>query len=678
MFLVVGSFFVLKFVINSVDKRRERELEQLVGQIVQETNEIVVSAVDTLYDLRGFILTSDINSDRWSRFITVNDLERRFPNIYSLAYVERVEKGDLKNYEETLRKTEGERYKNYSVFPVTEGPELFPIKYLHSADPDVATLLGFNFIYSERSVEAFMEAVIKDQPTMSELTHLNIVIPESKKTGYEVIVPVYSVPSINDYPLSDRRNYLMGFVGAWIATGSLTPADINLSGVRYSLFDKGERVLLSGTVDEDNIRSTVSREIQILNRKFDVVLETDRRFGLSSFEENIPLMTFLAILLILILWFITIFSTLSARAQAIELADLATRDLKKFKQAVDGVSDQVVIADPHGIIVYANKAAENITGYKVVEMIGKKTALWRGVVPREIEEKFWRTVKQEKLPYSAEFVNKRKNGETYESESRVSPILDKNGNLIYLVEIEHDLSKMRSIEKIKSEFISLASHQLRTPLSGVKWFVEMMLSGDSGRLSSLQKKYLTKIKESNDREIQLVNSLLNVSRIESGKIVVTSKKTNLKKFVEGVVSEVKANIAGDNEISLDIQKDLPEVMIDPDLIKHVYSNLISNAAVYSKPGGKIEVRVYSKGGVVTSEVKDEGIGIPKAEQPRMFEKFFRASNATKKVTEGTGLGLYLSKTIIESSGGKIWYESVEGKGSSFKFSLPIEKSSGSK
>ncbi len=670
LFLVAGSFFLLKFVSNAVEDRRNRELEQLIDQIVQKTNEKIISAVDTLYDLRGFILTAEVNSERWKQFILVNDLERRFPNIYSLAYVERVTKSNLGNFIETVRKTEGDNYKNYAVFPATEGSEFFPIKYLHTTDPDIGTLLGFDFRYSERSIAAFTEAVVKDEPTVSELTHLNIVIPESKKTGYEIILPVYSVPSIKDYPLSDRRKYLMGFVGAWITPENLTPADLDLTGVRYTLFDKGERVLLASTVDEDNIRSTVSREIQILNRKFDVVLDTDRRFELSSFEERIPLMTFLAIVLILILWFTTIFSTLSARQQAVELADLATRDLKKFKQAVDGVSDQVTITDPEGVVVYANKAAENITGYRIEEMVGRTSSMWRDKMPKEVEDKYWQTIKQEKKPFSGEFINKRKNGEIYEAETRVSPILDKNGNLVFFVGIEHDLSKIRSVEKMKAEFISLASHQLRTPLSGVKWFVEMMLSGDSGKITDLQKKYLSKIKESNEREIQLVNSLLNVSRIESGKIVVMSKKTDLRKFVESVAAEVKMNIGGDRNIEFDIQKNLPDLEIDPDLIKHVYSNLISNAVLYTNPGGKIEIKVHTKGGSVISEIKDNGIGIPKSEQSRMFEKFFRASNATKKVTEGTGLGLYLSKTIVESSGGNIWFTSEEG--TTFKFSLPLK------
>ena len=132
------------------------------------------------------------------------------------------------------------------------------------------------------------------------------------------------------------------------------------------------------------------------------------------------------------------------------------------------------------------------------------------------------------------------------------------------------------------------------------------------------------------------------------------------------------NIGGERNIEYDIGENLPEVEVDPDLIKHVYNNLLSNAVMYSNPGGKIEIKVYPKDGRILTEIKDNGIGIPKAEQPRVFEKFFRASNATKKVTEGTGLGLYLTKTIVESSGGKIWFTSAVGRGTTFKFWLPLK------
>ena len=386
----------------------------------------------------------------------------------------------------------------------------------------------------------------------------------------------------------------------------------------------------------------------------------------------LPPLVSVAVVLINLGWLVTVYFTVFVTGRSIDEAGSSTKDLMVFKQAVDGVSDHVVITNPEGVITYANKAATKITGYSLEEMVGKKPSLWGGQMPKEFYEKFWRTIKSDKKPFWSELTNKRKGGELYEAELRVSPILDENGNLLFFVGIERDISKVKAVDKMKTEFISLASHQLRTPLSAVKWFGEMLIDGDAGKLTKMQEKYVMKINESNEREIQLVNALLNVSRIESGKIVVSAKPTDFRKMVEGILGDMKVNITGENKIlQYTVDKNVPEMMIDVELIKHVYSNLLTNALKYTNEGGKISVRVYLKGRNVITEVKDNGIGIPKEEQLRITEKFFRGSNALKKETEGSGLGLYLTKTIVESSGGKMWFESTEGKGSTFKFSLPI-------
>lgn len=378
-------------------------------------------------------------------------------------------------------------------------------------------------------------------------------------------------------------------------------------------------------------------------------------------------------ILINVFWILSVLTLLFARKRSAERAELATRDLMKFKQAVDGVSDQVIIADKEGVITYANRAATTITGFTVAEMIGNRPVLWGGQMSKEYYQTFWKTIKEDKKSFWGEISNKRKSGEIYEAEIRVTPILDELGELIFYVGIERDLSRFRAIEKMKTEFIALASHQLRTPLSAIKWFSEMLMDGDAGKLTKMQEKYVSKVFLSNEREIQIVNALLNVSRIDSGKIIVVEKPTNLKKLVENLLSDHKVNMVGDNKnFTYTIDKGVPSINIDPDLIKHVYNNLLNNADNYTSEGGSISVRVYVKGHKVISEITDNGIGIPKTEQYRLFEKFFRASNGLKKNTEGTGLGLFLTKTIVESSGGSIWFTSTEGKGSTFTFTLPIK------
>lgn len=356
-----------------------------------------------------------------------------------------------------------------------------------------------------------------------------------------------------------------------------------------------------------------------------------------------------------------------------ELADRQAEDLHKYQLAVENVSDHIVITDADGSVLYANKAVERITGYSREEIMGTKAGVkWGKLMPNELYQKLWAEIKANKRSFEGEFNNKRKNGELYVAEAKISPILDEHGDVIFFVGIERDITKLREIDRMKTEFISLASHQLRTPLSAMKWFLEMLIAGDIGTLSTEQKDIIGNINESNERMIELVNTLLDVSRIESGRLVIDPKPTDLKVLLNDLLSELESSLRGRNQtIDVKIPENLQQIIIDPKLIRQVLINFLTNAIKYSPNDSIVTLTIAINPKEMLCTISDHGYGIPISDQDKIFKKFFRSTNVIKRAVEGNGLGLYLVKSIIESSGGKVWFESVEGKGTTFYFSLPL-------
>ncbi len=351
------------------------------------------------------------------------------------------------------------------------------------------------------------------------------------------------------------------------------------------------------------------------------------------------------------------------------------KELQKFKLAVENASDHIVITDANGIVLFANKGVENITGYKIDEVVGKKTSLWGKQMPKEFYENLWKIIKENKQNFTGEIKNRRKNGEIYIAEANISPILNSRGEVAFFVGIERDITKIKEINDAKTEFVSVASHQLRTPLTGIKWLTEILLKNREHNLTEKQINTLNDINISNDRVINLVNDLLSVSRIEGGRLQeLNLKAVNMSNLIGDLLKELKS-VAENKGAALSSVVALPKeftLNIDEEKIRQSMNNLISNAIKYSKPsGGKVDVLAEVRNNEFIFSVKDNGIGIALKDQRRIFEKFYRADNARLSQTEGTGLGLFIVKSYIESHGGRIWFESKEGEGSNFSFALKI-------
>ena len=349
-----------------------------------------------------------------------------------------------------------------------------------------------------------------------------------------------------------------------------------------------------------------------------------------------------------------------------------TRDLEKFKLAVENTSEMVVITDPEGVVLYGNKAVEEITGYKPVEAIGKKSGtLWKTPMPAEYYQKMWDTIKIQKKSFVGEIQNKRKNGQIYTAVISISPILSEKGEVEFFVGIERDITKEKEIDKAKTEFVSLASHQLRTPLTGIEWTIELFSKKE--KLTEEGKKYLQDIHFSAKRLNMLIKLLLNTSRIESGSVGVSPEPLELVGFINQYAREYQL-LCARTKSSLVFTKHPKklEATTDKNLLGFIIQNIVANAIDYTLAGGKIEIILEGKKDTAFLQVRDTGIGIPKKESARIFEKFSRASNAVFIKPDGTGLGLYIVQESVKLLGGKIWFESKEGKGSTFYVEFPLQ------
>ena len=239
-------------------------------------------------------------------------------------------------------------------------------------------------------------------------------------------------------------------------------------------------------------------------------------------------------------------------------------------------------------------------------------------------------------------------------------------------ELRFSNRQLQRLDEAKNEFISMASHQLRTPLTSIKGYLDMMLEGDLGKISPTQRAVLREAFSSSERMVRLINDFLNVSRLQTGKFTIDKQSVDIAQILRDEVSLLK--VVADQrsvEMVLKIDKKIPSLAVDSEKIRQVMLNMIDNAIYYSSPHKKVAITLKSSGKMIEFSVKDSGIGVPKSEQANLFGKFFRGTNAKKRRPDGTGVGLFLAKKVILSHDGEMIFESEEGKGSTFGFRLPV-------
>ncbi|MDY6874897.1 MAG: GAF domain-containing protein [Chloroflexota bacterium] len=354
------------------------------------------------------------------------------------------------------------------------------------------------------------------------------------------------------------------------------------------------------------------------------------------------------------------------KAQQIEAA--------KSQAILEGVADGVMVADAGGQVVLFNAAAEHILELSRSDALGRMTGEMLGLYgtqARDWMETVTRWAKQPQTYAAEKYLAARLNIGDRIVSAHLAPVL-MGDEFLGTVSVFRDITADVEADRAKTEFVSTVSHELRTPMTSIKGYADLLLMGAAGMLADGQRDFLAVIKNNADRLTMLVDDLLDISRIESGRIVLSPKVMRTERVVDQVIKAMEAR-AAEKGVTLrsDVPRNLPKVIADSGRVAQIMTNLVANAYQYTPTGGEIVVSACAHGNEVHISVRDTGIGIALKDQEKIFDRFFRADDPLVQETPGTGLGLSIVKSLAEVQGGRIWVESELGEGSTFTFTLPI-------
>lgn len=357
----------------------------------------------------------------------------------------------------------------------------------------------------------------------------------------------------------------------------------------------------------------------------------------------------------------------------------ASQEHARHEAVFNSFDDGIILLGPQGNVTYMNTFAEQLLDVKFRDFHDTPfwdIAHWENEQGHPLLQDFfplrqafltWKKVSTKDIYYV------RQNHTRFPADVTATPILF-HGERIGCTAIIRDISREKIVDRAKTEFVSLSAHQLRTPLSALKWYSEALLEGHAGNLDVKQRKYLSQLHTSTERTIALIDHLLDVSRVELNSFVIDPEPVDVVTLIKTLLFDFDPLIQKNHFVITERYESIPKfLLLDQHIIELILENVLSNSVSYTLPQGAIRVLVQlnAKHDALLIDVSDTGIGIPSEQQYRVFEKLFRADNALEMNPNGTGLGLYITKSLVDLLGGTISFISTLGKGSTFSIVLPI-------
>ena len=364
--------------------------------------------------------------------------------------------------------------------------------------------------------------------------------------------------------------------------------------------------------------------------------------------------------------------------QALELGQMLRHQQEEASKAqaiLTSIVDGVVVNDAEGETILVNPAAERILSQPAAELLGQNFHAPLAAFDDQGRDEAidsMETLLEASVAGVKKVFKMNLQVEGHIIYAQLSPVLAQQGDFLGVVTVFRDITKEVESDRAKSEFVSNVSHELRTPMTAIKGYTDLLHAGSVGPINDEQERFLSIIKNNADRLTALINDLLDISRVDTGRVRFVPRPVQISDVISDVVNVLACQAQSKEQmLTYEVVGGLPDLMGDRDRLNQVLTNLVSNAIRYTPRGGEIEVQAYPVDGAVRVDVRDTGIGIAPEDLGRIFERFYRAEHPLVREAGGSGLGLSIAKMFVEMHGGRLWVESEEDKGSTFTLILPM-------
>jgi len=679
-----------RYTLRVVEDDRKQDFELLTVQAEDVLKRRVRAMIEVLQGVRTvFYLQPRLSRSEFRRMVYHNGFLDRYPGIQVAGFIRMVSPAQKAAYEENVRTDHGvdpTGYRHFSIRPSGNRPEYYVITYVEPMDGNEK---AFGFDIGSEPVRRSAMEMARDSGQPAATGGITLVQDTGMQTGFLLMAPLYA----DGTPLQtvgQRRQAFQGLVYLGLRVGEtvykafsgrfLDRMDLQISGAPQPGEDAGKRVLFDSRQEEQIQQADrrLRREslLDIGGRKWRLVFFD--KHSVFDTEQVLPWLVVFSGTAISLLLAWLVLTLANSKRRAVALADQMTRQLRdselRSHAVLDNVLDGIVTISELGVVESFNKSAEKIFGYASAEVIGSNVKM---LMPEPYHSEhdgylhnFVSTGNKKIIGIGREVVGRRKDGSTFPMDLAVTEM--RLGGKRMFTGIVRDITERVKIERMKSEFISTVSHELRTPLTSIRGSLGLIAGGVAGELPAQAKALVEIAHKNSERLILLVNDILDMEKIEAGKIEFQFRPLELMPLVQQALESNRAYAELFN-VSYELENDLPDIMlnVDANRLMQVLANLLSNAAKFSPAGDKVMLAVTRSGKRVRVAVKDHGSGIPAQFRNQIFQKFAQADSSDTRKKGGTGLGLSITKAIVEQMGGSIGFDSEPDVLTTFFIEFPI-------